>query len=121
MAVQLTVDGREVKHPPPRPTILTDRQRAVLEDLRRNDGISTRLAGEVVHVVRGWCPQQAVRTDGSTCCERSTADGHKVLARLTELGLARHVGRGAWRPTDPRSTVSGDVRGNQAQHRGDPP
>lgn len=73
MSDQLTIDGRAVPHPPPRPRRLTERQRELVRVL---------VAGE-----------QATSTAD---VHRLYADASGALRRLEALGLARHVAHGKW-------------------------
>lgn len=94
---QITIDGREVAYPPPRPVTLTDAQRAILGAARAAGEITTRFAGEVMHGARGWCRED--EGGSRSCCRASTRDGYRALARLERRGLVTHVARGRWEPS----------------------
>jgi len=102
---QLTLDGREVRHPAPTGPHLGSAQREILRHLGLFGSITSTQAGTIVHeqrrARRGYSGCGfGVKDDnahssygGSGCCRYAVSDGTDVMKRLRERGFVeKHFG-----------------------------
>lgn len=98
---QLTIDGREVPYPIPRPRPLSAAQRDIMRWARANGSIRSSEAGVAVHVhraERGYYCGRPYKMKELGCCEWAASDGYAACRRLAARGLLRRVHRGLWVP-----------------------
>ena len=98
VALQLTIDGREVEHPPPRgPSTRTPAQRELVRLLRLGS-LRTVEAGLVVHAHRedGCARKPHHGPLARSCCVYCSSDGLAAMRRLERRGLAKRVRKGIW-------------------------
>lgn len=104
-AWQLTLDGREVEHPPPtfHAGPLSGVQKEIMRALAVRGWISSTAAGVIAHAHReerlhrsfiAHVQRWGLRGDG--CCRWAATDGGAVMKRLAERGLVERYERGVW-------------------------
>ena len=105
MTSQLTLDGGEVPHPPPRWHARTEAQRDVLDLATRPEGVKAWEAGRILHEQRDsgccWIGAKADRCKATkrmkACCPYGASDGADAIKRLAARGLLQRGPDRAWR------------------------
>jgi hypothetical protein len=95
-AMQLTIDGAEVRHPPPRPRPLTAAQAEIVRWTRAHGEIRSSEAGSALHAQRDSSCGKPLSYKCLGCCEYAASDGYSACKRLEARGVLRHVGHGRW-------------------------
>lgn len=100
--MQLTMDGREVRHPAPTGPHLGSAQREVLRHLGLFGSITSTQAGVIVHEQRtarqgysgcGHGAKDHGTYTGLGCCRYAVSDGTEVMKRLRDRGFVeKHFG-----------------------------
>lgn len=93
-AMQLTIEGREVPHPVPRPNRaqnppLTEFQRAILAVIQDEGFVTSTRAGVILHKLRGSCgfgQKPHPGPDAEACCGYASSDGSDACKRLAKRG-----------------------------------
>ena len=104
IAMQLTVDGREVPWQLATRVPTRDAHRRILRHVGQQGTISSTEAGLIVHECRGNCAYQTMYrsregllTDrGKGCCVYCATDGSRTLRTLERWGFVTRIARGSW-------------------------
>lgn len=101
---QLTLDGRETRHPPARPVKprpLSDGQQRIISVIKRRGQIRSVEAGVILHQMRGHCAFNTRPHNwpmrGQACCPYASSDGLAACKRMLERGIIiRGPRQGTW-------------------------